>query len=380
MITIKEVKTRSDLRKFVEFPNKLYKGNAFYVPPLAVDEMDNFNPKKNPAYEFCETKLFLAYKDNKLVGRIAGLISYAYIKKIGKNVGRFTRFDAIDDLEVTKALFNAVKEWHKEHDIYTMIGPLGFTDIDREGMLIDGFEEMNMSITIYNYPYYKEHLSAIGFEKDVDWVEYQVIVSEKMDERLERVSDLVQKRYGYHCLKFKKNKEVIPYAFKMFKVINAAFEKLYGTVPLTDNIISKCVKDYIPLINLDYTYVVVDKNEEVVGFGLLMPSIAKALKKHKGHLFPFGWASVLKALKGKNDILEMYFIAVEPKYQNMGVNALIMHEALKACMKNKVKFAETGPELETNVSVQDQWKMFKTRQHRRRRSWIYNFENEKIFK
>ena len=371
MVVIKEVITKNDLKKFVEFPNKLYKDNKYYVPHLSGDEINQFNPKTNPAYEFCETKLFLAYKDNKIVGRIAGLISHAYNKKIGKKIMRFTRFDVIDDLEVSRALFDAVKAWAVSKEMYSLMGPIGFTDIDAQGMLVEGFDEMDLSITLYNYDYYPKHLEALGFVKDADWVEYQISIPKDFDPRISRISNLVQKRYGFRRL-IVERKDLPGYAREAFKVINEAFAKLYGTVPLTEAIIENAIKQYIPLVAMDFVIIIVDKEDNVVGFGLLVPSLAEAFKKSKGKLLPFGLFRMLKALKNY-DILEMYFIAVKPEYQNMGVNAVIMAEAINEAIKHKVKFAETGPELELNNAVQDQWKNFDARQHRRRRCYITHF-------
>ena len=247
-------------------------------------------------------------------------------------------------------------------------GPIGFTDIDAQGLLIEGFEEMDLSITLYNYDYYPKHLEALGFVKDADWVEYQIAIPKDLDPRIGRISDLVQKRYGFRRIKVTR-KELPDYAREAFKVINEAFAKLYGTVPLTEAIIEGAIKEYIPLVALDFVIIIVDKEDKVVGFGLLVPSLAKAFKKSKGKLLPFGIFRMLKALK-TYDILEMYFIAVKPEYQNMGVNAVIMAEAIKEGIRHNVKFAETGPELELNNAVQDQWKTFDARQHRRRRCYI----------
>lgn len=373
MIEIKEVITKKDLKKFIQFPNDLYKDNKYYVPSLFSDELVNFNPKKNPAYEFCETRLFLAYRDNKIVGRICGLISHAYNKKVNRNIIRFTRFDVIDDIEVSKALISKVEEWGKSRGLNEIMGPIGFTDIDQQGMLIEGFDEMDLSITLYNHEYYKKHMEEIGFRKDADWVEFQVYMPEETDSRLTRVSDMVKKRYGFYRMSFKNHKELKPYAYQALQVINNAFLKLYGTVPLTDAIIDKAIREYVPMVNLDFTIVIANKENEVIGFGLLMPSLAEAFKKSKGRLLPFGIFRMLRALK-KLDILEMYFIAVKPEYQKMGVNAIIMDEAIKMAVKHKVKFAETGPELDYNNDVLDQWKNFPHRQHRRRRSWIKDIE------
>ncbi|MFA7366978.1 MAG: hypothetical protein WC008_01545 [Bacilli bacterium] len=367
MIIIKEVTTKKELKKFVEFPIKLYKNCEFYVPQLIADEMDKFNPEKNPAYDFCETRLFLAYKDGKIVGRIAGLISHAYIAKMNQNIIRFTRFDVIDDLEVSKALVDEVIKWGKERNMEKLIGPIGFTDIDAQGMLVEGFNEMNLSITLYNYEYYSKHLEALGLKKEIDWVEYQISVPKEMDPRIERVSNMVQKRYGFHRVK-PTRKELFILAKEAFAVINEAFAKLYGTVPLTEKLIDKAIKEYIPLVHLDFVIAVVNKENNLVGFGLMVPSLAEATRKSKGKLFPFGIFRMLRALK-KFSILEMYFIAVKPEYQGMGVNAVIMGEAINEAVKHNIKFAETGPELEDNNQVQDQWKGFDARQHRRRRCY-----------
>ena len=233
MIIIKEVISKKDLKKFVLFPVELYKNNPYYVPPIIIDEMSMFNKKKNPAYEFCETRLFLAYKDNKIVGRVAGLINHAYIKKVNKPVMRFTRFDVIDDIEVSKALIEEVKLWAKERNLKYLMGPIGFTDIDIQGMLVEGFNELNMTITIYNHDYYNKHLELLGFEKDADWVEYQVKLPEQLDSRIERISEAVKSRYGFKKVEIKKRKELYNYAYEAFKLVNEAYEKLYGTVFLT---------------------------------------------------------------------------------------------------------------------------------------------------
>ena len=369
-VIIKEVITKKDLKKWVDFPNKLYKGNKYYVPFLFSDEMATFTKSKNPAYEFCETKLFLAYKNNKIVGRIGALINHAYNKKWNKNAIRFTRFDFIDDYEVSSALFNEVVKWGKERGLNEAMGPIGFTDMDHEGMLIEGFEELNMSITFYNHPYYIDHMERLGLRKDADWVEYQLMVPEKQDERMKRIRDHLQKRNGYYAVFYHDRKKLYKEAFDAFKLIDAEFAKLYGTVPLTEGVIKKAIDDYIPLVNLKYICTIKDKEDKIVAFAILVPSIAKALKKSNGKMFPFGVFRMLRALKGKNDTLEMFMIAVDGEHQKRGLPAIIMEKMLEMCIDNGVKICETGPELELNEAVQSMWKTFNTRQHRRRRCWI----------
>lgn len=366
-IQIKEVISKRDLKKWVDFPNKLYKDAPAYVPFLMNDEIGTFTKNNNPAYDFCETKLFLAYKDGKIVGRIGGLINHAANKKWGTNSIRFTRFDFIDDYEVSSALFNKVVEWGKQKGYTKIMGPIGFTDMDHEGMLVEGFDEFNMSITFYNHPYYLDHMTKLGLEKDVDWVEYQLTVPTELDPRFEKMSDYLQKRNGYTLVTYKNRKDLKNDAFEAFKVIDEAFATLFGTVPLTDKVITKTINDNIPMLNLKYVCSVRDKDGAIIGFALLVPSIAKALKKSNGRMLPFGMFRMLNALNGKNDTLEMYFIAVKPEHQKKGLPAIIMNHMLKVLVENNIKICETGPELEVNENVQSLWKGFNVRQHKRRR-------------
>lgn len=369
-VVIKEVLTRSDLSRWVEFPSKLYKENEYYVPFLKADEMSTFNKEENPAYEFCETKLLLAYRDGRLVGRIAGLINHAYNEKWGKNAIRFTRFDFIDDYEVSEALFDRIVEWGKERGHNEIMGPIGFTDLDHEGMLVHGFDELNMSITFYNYPYYIDHMRRLGLKKDVDWVEYQITVPKEPDLHVERVSRHIMERHEFELVTYRERKLLYEDALEAFKTIDEAFSRLYGTVPLTPAVIKKAVDDYIPIVNLDYICSVKDKDGNIIGFAAMVPSIARALKRSDGKLFPFGIFRMLKALKGKNDTLEMFFVAVKPEYQSIGVPAIMMNELIKVCINNKVRICETGPQLETNVQVHSMWKTLEKREHRRRRCYI----------
>lgn len=369
-ITIKEVTSKKDLKKFVEFPNVLYKGNEYYVPFLAMDEIETFTPAKNPAYAFCETRLFLACKDDKIVGRIAGLINHAYNKKWNKNAIRYTRFDFIDDYEVSAALFNKVVEWGKERGYTEIMGPIGFTDMDHEGMLVEGFEEFNLSITFYNHPYYIEHMERLGLEKDIDWIEYRINVPQTIDPLFGKISDRLIKKYGYNVITYSDRKVLYNDALEAFKVVDTASSVLYGTVPLTPEIIKHVVDGYVPLVNLDYICSIKDKDGNIIGFGVLVPSMAKAFKKSGGKLFPFGLFRVLKALKGKNDTLEMYFVAVRPDYQVQGLPAVLISTLAKNIIGNGIKYCETGPMLETNTAVHGMWRHFEKRQHRRRRCYI----------
>ena len=366
-VVIKEVVTKKDLKKWVDFPNKMYKKVPQFVPFLFPDEIDTFTKEKNPAYEFCETKLFAAYKDGKMVGRIAGLINHAANNKWGTNSIRFTRFDFIDDYEVSAALFNEVVKWGKERGLTSAMGPIGFTDMDHEGMLVEGFDEFNMSITFYNYPYYLDHMEKLGLKKDMDWVEFQLNVPKEVDPKYQKITDYLIKRNGYQLVTYTDRKVLAAEAEEAFKVIDEAFSVLYGTVPLTDAVIKKALADYIPIVNLKYICSVKDREGKIVAFSVLVPSIAKALKKSNGRMFPFGIFRMLKALKGKNDTMEMFFVAVKEEHQSKGTPAIMMNHLIKVCIENDVRICETGPELEVNEAVQAMWKGFDMRRHKRRR-------------
>ncbi len=369
-ITIKEVVTKKDLWKWIRFPNKLYKDNKYFVPFLGNDEFETFSKDKNAAYEFCETRLFLAYKDKEIVGRIAGLINHAYNKKWDKNAIRFTRFDFIDDYEVSQMLFDKVVSWAKERGLTEIMGPIGFTDMDHEGMLVEGFEEFNMSITFYNHPYYLTHMERLGLRKDIDWIEYRLTMPEQVDPRITRIAQRLIEKKEYQVVTYTDRKVLKADALEAFKLIDIAFSRLYGTVPLTQEIIENTVASYIPIINLDYICSIKDKDGTIIGFGVLCPSIAKALKKSNGRMFPFGIFRMLKALKCKNDTLEMFFVAVNPDCQMQGVPAILIDTLTRKIIANGVRYCETGPMLETNSAVHSMWRHFEKRQHRRRRCYI----------
>ena len=371
-VEIVEVQTKKDLWKWVRFPNRLYKRNAFFVPFLEQDEFDSFSnsAERNPAYEFCETRLFLAYKSGVLVGRIAGLINHAYNRKWKKNAIRFTRFDFVDDYEVSQALFDSVVAWGRERAHTEIMGPIGFTDMDHEGMLIEGFDETNMSITFYNSPYYASHMERLGLIKDTDWIEYQIQVPTAPIPRIERLYKRISERGGYEVVTYNDRKVLYRDVFEAFDLIDLAYSKLYGTVPLTDAVIKKVVDDFIPLVNLKYICAVKDEEGRIVAFGVMIPSIARALKKSNGKIYPLGIFRLLRALKYKNDTLEMMLVAVDPELQSRGIPVLIINTLLERLIENGVKYCETGPMLETNGAVHSLWGFFEKRQHKRRRCYI----------
>lgn len=369
MITVQQVTTNHEWNLFFTFPNKLYKGNPYYVPTLLLDERLNFNPHKNPAFEFTDSVAFLASDDGKVVGRIAALINNKLNEANQSNTMRFTRFDVIDDIEVSRMLFEKIFAWGKEQGMERVIGPIGFSDLDKQGLLIEGFDQVSMFITLYNHPYYQKHLEELGFTKEVDWVEYKIHVPTQVDARIERVSNLAQKRHGYRLLSFSHKKEVLPYAHKIFHMYNEAYADLYGFYSLNDRQVDLAIRQFLSLISLEYIFVVVDAANNVIGFGIMAPSLSKALQRNEGRLFPLGFMQILKA-KRNHEIMDFYLIAVKPEYLGRGVNVIILHEGLKRAIANGVRYAETGPELETNIKVQSQWKSFTREQHKRRRCFI----------
>lgn len=368
-VAIKEVVSKKDLLKWVRFPNKLYKGNKNFVPFLESDEIDTFTKDKNPSYEFCETKLFLAYKDGEIVGRIAGLINFAYNEKWGQNAIRYTRFDFIDDYEVSEKLLGAVVDWGRERGFNQIMGPMGFNDTDHQGMLVEGFDRLNMSVTFYNYPYYVDHMERLGLSKAIDWIEYKIKCPECPDVHIERISHHLLDHGRYNVVTYTDRKTLYNDAFEAFKVVDEAEAVLFGTVPLTPAVIKNMIDNYIPLVHLDYICSVKDTEGRIVAFGVMVPSLAKAFKKAKGRLLPFGIVHMLKALKGHNDTLEMYFVAVDPKHQMHGVPAILIDTLVRKCIDHKVACCETGPMLEDNVAVHSLWKYFDKEQHKRRRCY-----------
>lgn len=370
MVEVIEVITKKEQKIFAKFNYRMYKEIPQAIPDLIMDELDNFNPKKNPAYQYCSVKQFLAYKDGKCVGRIAGIISHAANKKWKTKRIRFSRVDFIDDYEVSEALFRAVEEYGRSEGLMEIHGPIGFSDMDQEGMLVEGFDKAGMFLTIYNHPYYIEHLEKLGFIKDTDWVEYKVMLPKTPNEKIGKIADAVMRKFHVTLIEPKTRKEIKPYLPKVFHLINVCYRDLYGTVEISKKQIMKYYKEFILLINPEYVKLLVDENNNLVGFGLAMPSLNDAVKKCRARLLPFGWYRLLRAPYASAKVLDLYLVGVIPKMQNKGLTAVLLNSMTRTATKNGIEYAETGPELENNIQVQALWKHFKAEQHKRRRCWI----------
>ncbi|MCM1332729.1 MAG: N-acetyltransferase [Bacteroides sp.] len=367
-VEIIEIKqNKKELGKYVKFGIDLYDGNPYYVPPLIFDEINTLIPEKNPAFEVCEAKCWLAMRDGKPVGRITAIINNVVNERSGKKDMRFGFTDFIDDAEVVDALFATAMRWGKERGMEYIVGPMGFTDMDHEGMLTDGYEEMGTMATIYNYPYYVQHIERMGFEKDANWVEYRIKVPDTIPDQLARVGAIVEKKLKLRVIKYKSGKKIKnDYGVALFELINEAYDQLYGYSPLTKKQINYYIDQYLPILKLENVCVIVDENDRLVGVGISIPSMTKALQKSRGRIFPFGWYHLLKGMYGKNDTVDLLLVAVRPELQGKGVNALLFTDLIPIFAKNGYKWAETNLELADNESVQQQWKFFERRLHRKR--------------
>ena len=323
------------------------------MPPLIIDEVNTLLPSKNPAFDFCKAESFIAFRNGRPAGRITAIINSQVNNRSGKKELRFGFMDFIDDEEVSKALFDAAIKWGKEHGMTSIVGPMGFTDMDHEGLLIEGFDEMGTMATIYNYPYYSRHLENLGFKKDIDWVEYRITIPSAIPEKYARISEIVKRKYNLRVLKFTSRKKVRQqYGQALFNLINEAYDHLYGYSPLTPRQIDYYINLYLGILRLEDVCVVVDSNDSLVGVGITISSFSNALRRSNGRLFPFGWRHFIKPLRGKENVVDLLLVAVKPEYQNKGVNSLIFCDLIPIYIKNGYKFAESNPELECNDNVQ----------------------------
>ena len=371
-VEIREIQpTRRNLLKFVHFPiDVIYRDSKYYVPPLVNDEVNTLRPDKNPAFDFCEAAYFLAYRDGKIVGRIAGIINHVVNERNNKKEARFGYIDFIDDAEVADALIDAVTKWGKSKGMEHLTGPLGFTDMDPEGMLIEGFDRIGTTGAVYSHAYYHKHMERIGFVKDVDWLEFLITIPNEVPEKMARLANVMGERLNLTTIKYTDRKKLVEdYGDAIFRLINVAYDELFGYSPLTDKQIKHYIKMYLPFLPLDDLSMVIEKStRELIGVGITIPSMSKALIKNRGRLFPMGWKPLLDAFK-KNDVVDLMLIAVKPEYQNKGVNSLIFNDLIPVFNNHGYTHAESNHELELNTKVLKQWEYFETEQHKRRRAY-----------
>ncbi|MBR1577072.1 MAG: N-acetyltransferase [Bacteroidales bacterium] len=375
-VEIRPVRNRRELRQFVNFPERLYKDNPYYVPKLVFDQMDTLDQEKGAAQEFCDSVLYMAYKDGEPVGRVAAIVNHKANEQWNHKEVRFGWYDFVDDREVSKALMDKVEEFGRKHGMESVVGPLGFTDFDPEGMLVDGYDRLSTMALIYNFPYYNDHMDAMGFGKDADWIEYKVQVPTVMPERWPRLEKIIMERAGVHLRPL--TRKIIreeDYGHKVFRCINDCYKDLYNFTVLPDHMADKYLGFYLSILDLRFLSMVENDKGDLVAFGISMPSIVKALQKTRGKLFPFGWWPLLKAMFVKHDdMAELLLVGVHPDYQNSGVNSLVFMDMFRKFNAMGIKVAETNAILETNLKNQGQFRDFEHECKKRRRSYIKKLE------
>lgn len=371
-VTIKEVRTKSDLRKFVHFPNVLYKDNPYYVPQIESMDRDTLTPSKNHAFEICEGKYWLAYDEKgHVVGRVAGIINRRYNEKVGEKICRFGWIDFIDDRSVSEALMKTVENYAKENGLDIVSGPTGFLEFDAAGVLVDGFDQLPTAYGKFNDPYYEYHLWALGYQKEIDFVEYRILVPEVIPDRYARMAKIVSDKYGLHQAPLLKHSDIKNYLDGLFSCLNAAYSNLHGFSELTAGQCADLKKQFLSNVSVDFLSIILDANDKVVAFGVALPSLSKAMQKAKGSLFPFGFIHLLKALK-HNDTIDLLLIAIDEQYQSKGVNAMIFDKFAQGITKNGIKYIESTRELEDNTNVQNLWNHLEHHIHKRARVYRKN--------
>lgn len=369
MVEVTEVKTRKQQKEFIDFPLKLYDGNPYFVPPLYGDEEKIFRP--DFVYnDTCEAVYYNAYRDGKMVGRISGILQRAANRKNGERRVRFNRFDAIDDQEVADALFSAVENWALSIGMDTVCGPLGFSDLEREGLLVEGFDQLSTFEEQYNAEYYGRLIENCGYVKEVDWVESKIYLPEERDERFEKTTEYIMKRYNLHFGQAKNTRDFInKYGDAFFELLDVAYANIYGTVPFTPGMKKMMIDNFMLIIDLKHVAVILDENDRLVCLGICFPSIAKAVQKSKGHLTPAALVRLLKAIK-KPKVIDLGLIAVDPEYANRGIGSCISAGLMRMLREDGLEYAETNLNLEDNYAILNQWKRFKAIRHKRRRAYV----------
>lgn len=371
-ISVIPVTTKREMKQFICFNYELYKDSPYAVPELYSDVRDTLDPEKNAAFEFCEAQPFIALRGGEVVGRIVAIINHKANTAWSKKAVRFGWVDFIDDTEVADALFATVEQWGRERGMTEVHGPLGFTDFDPEGMLVEGFDRIGTMATIYNYPYYPVHMERMGYVKDVDWVEYLLTAPEALPEKHARITRIVKEKFGLRVVKYTSHSKLArERGTAIFELLNEAYAHLYGYSALSPKQIQQYINSYLPLLDLRLVPIIVDNDDNLIGFGILLPSLAQAFQKARGFMLPFGWWHLIKALKwNRTQTTEMLLVAVKPEYQGKGAVALIFDDIIPVHNQLGYKWSESNPELESNTKMQAQWDYFERENHKRRRAYV----------
>lgn len=367
-ITIVPAKTKAELKAFVDFPFALYKGNTYWVPPIKADEIKSLMPETNPAFDFCDAAFWLAKKDGKVAGRVGAIINKLSNEKTGEQMARITRLEFIDDKEVVTALLDTAERWAKDKGMKGVHGPLGFTNLDHQAMLIEGFDYLPSVASEYHMPYYQKYMEALGYEKEIDWVEFRLKVLEEIPEKAVKLNDLIKKRYNLTVISFTNREQMKPYAMKVFHLLNEAFNDLFSFVKMPDRLLQFYIDKYFSMLNPHFVKVVEDENKNMIGFIVSLPSLSKAMQKANGKLFPFGWYHIIQALKHPTEA-DLLLTGIHPDWQAQGVSALLITELQQIMISHGVKWVETTGMIETNEKAINHWKNYEHIQHKRKRCY-----------
>ncbi|HNV95944.1 MAG TPA: N-acetyltransferase [Bacteroidales bacterium] len=364
-IKIQEVSSKADIKKFVKFPFNVYKGNNYWVPPIIADEIKSLMPAYNPAFKHCKAKFWLAIDGQSVVGRIGAIINFDYNKKMQQNIGRFSRFECVNNIEVAALLFQTAEQWLKNEGMDIVMGPLGFNNLDHQGMMVEGFDHLPSIASEYHMPYYKDFCEQLGYTKEIDWVEFRLTVRD-IPEKALKMNELIKQRHKLNVLTFNKIKELLPYGNQIFKVLNAAFAELFSVVAFDDEMVHYFVNRYLKLLNPKFVKLIENDNKEIVAFIIGLPSLSEAFQKANGKLFPFGFIHILKAIKHPQ-VVDLMLTGIEPSYQSKGVSAILITELQKTMLEHGVKYSETTGIFETNHDAINHWKSYEHIQHKRKR-------------
>jgi hypothetical protein len=368
-ISIKAVQTQRQKKDFVNLPFQIYRNNTYWVPPIRSDELKIMEPDLNPALRFCDARFWVAYQNDKPVGRIAAIINYPYNEKTGKKLGRFSRLEFFDNPEIFSALMDTAIAWLKEKGMTTAHGPLGFTNLDNQGLLIEGFDYLPSIASVYHMPYYRKYIEDYGFRKEIDWVEFRLTIGKKAIEKSNRGAALLKKRYGFEVVRFEKKNEVLPYADDLFHILNKSFDRLPFVSPIDEKLAEAYKNKYLKAVNPKYIFFL-KKEEEIIGFIMGVPSLSKALQKAKGRLFPFGFYHIMKAIHHPQEVIDFYLAGVLPQYEHTGAAVILYAEIQNQMLRDGLHIIETTGEFETNLHAISNWKNFDHIQHKRRRCFI----------